>query len=108
MYSARYINAPDNLSQLFKADLVSNKCIKQIIAYIILCLALLTASIFGMNLFVVAIVIVVVLTIRVVITFSVAGNRAYQLSDTYTIADAIYVNIYACLRKLAKKRLVFK
>lgn len=104
IYSAKYTNAPNSISEKFQTDIITNKCVKQIVGYIILCLILLFECIIGINLDFVSIIALFILTIRMIVTFSITGNRTYQLSDTYRIADNIYPEIYSLLHKISNQR----
>lgn len=103
IYSARYVNAPNSLSEMFQNDIVTNKCIKRIIGYIILSLILLSENLLGVNIYICSVAVIFILTVRMIITFSLTGNRTYQLSDTYKIANSIYPEIYSLFMKASKR-----
>lgn len=108
IYSARYVNTPSSLAELYQRDIITNKCIRQIIGYIILDLILIVENISGVKLLIVTIVVMFILTARLIITYSLAGNRTYLLSDTYKIADSIYRSINSNIRKTSKSGFITK
>lgn len=104
IYSAKYTNAPNSLSRMFQEEIITNKCVNQIVGYIILCLILLFELIIEIDLYYISTIALFILTTRMIVTFSIAGNRTYQLSDTYRIADNIYPEIYSLLHKISNQR----
>ena len=40
-----------------------------------------------------------------VITFSVTGNRSYMLSDTFSVGDAKFQNLYNIIKKVSKRNI---
>lgn len=104
IFSARYTNAPKSLANTFRNDIVTNSCIKQIIGYIVVCILMLLECIIGVQLYWANILVLLFLTIRMVVAFSIAGNRTYVLSDTFRIADPYYARILASLKKVSNQR----
>lgn len=102
IFSAKYTNVPKNLAKLFQQDIVTNSCIKQIVGYIVFCTMLLFECAIDRNLCLASMVGLLFLTIRVVVTFSMAGNRSYALSDTFTIADLKFSDLYNTVKKVSK------
>jgi len=49
IFSAKYANAPDRLSQLFQRDIITNRCVRQIISYIVFCIILLGECVVGIG-----------------------------------------------------------
>ena len=104
IFTAKYTNAPQSLANTFRNDIVTNSCIKQIIGYIVICIIMLLECIIGIQLYWGNILVLLFLTIRMVITFSITGNRTYVLSDTFRIADRHYAGIVASLKKISNQR----
>lgn len=104
IFSAKYTNAPKSLASTFRNDIVTNSCINQILGYIVICIIMLLECIIGTQLYWGTIFVVLFLTIRMVITFSITGNRTYVLSDTFRIADPHYIRIGASLKKISNQR----
>lgn len=104
IFSATYTNAPKSLANTFRNDIVTNSCIKQIIGYIVICIVMLLECIAEVKLYWISILALLFLTLRMVITFSITGNRAYALSDTFQIANLHYTKIGTCLRKISNQK----
>ncbi len=99
IYSQKYSNAPESISNAFHRDVLTNKCIKQITGYIVYsasllveCLAIRCPSFVSMGM-------LMILIVRAVITFSITRNRTYQLSDSYRLASNIYPYVCSCIDK---------
>ena len=99
IYSQKYSNAPESISNVFHRDILTNKCIKQITGYIVYsafllieCIAIRCPSFISM-------VVLIILIVRSVITFSITRNRTYQLSDSYRLSLNIYPNVCSCIDK---------
>ena len=102
IFSAKYSNVPQNLARLFQQDIVTNSCIKQIVGYIVFCTIILLECAVGLNLYLMTMIGLLLLTIRVVVTFSLAGNRSYVLSDTFSIADIKFRDLYNTVKNVSK------
>lgn len=105
IYSTKYANAPTNLAAIFQRDIITNKCVQQIVGYIILCLILLGECIFHINISYISLVAVLTLTIRIIVSFSIAGNRTNMLSNTYQISESIYSEIVSALKYVSGKKI---
>lgn len=103
IFSSKYTNAPESISKLYQQDILTNKCIKQIVGYITLCIVLLVVCISKTDFYYATVGLLLFLTIRTIITFSVAGNRAYDFSNTYRIADLVYPELYSSIKKLSNR-----
>lgn len=105
IYSSKYANAPDTVSTAFQNDKLTKRCISTIIDYIVfgfiviveillncpLCFGTVLATIFG--------------SIVVIISYSIAGNRAYRLSDVYNVADDSYVLLHRIIAHNLDKKI---
>lgn len=107
IYSTRYLNAPNSLSKMFEHDIVTNRCIKQIISYIIFVLILIFEVLLGIKYGICSIILVVILTISVIVSFALTGNRSYQLSDTYMIGYVLYPEIYSIVKNMTKNNFLY-
>lgn len=103
IYSAKYTNAPESLAQTFRNDIVTNSCIKEIIGYVIICIILLFGCIIKIDFSICSIVLLLFLTLRMVIAFSITGNRTYTLSNTFQLANFHYLRIETILRKVTNR-----
>ena len=104
IFSAKYTNAPKRLANTFKNDIITNSCIKQIIGYIVICIILLFECIIGIRLCLFSIFTLLFLTIHMVVTFSITGNRTYTLSDTFQMANPHYTRIETSIKKISNQR----
>lgn len=102
-YSTKYVNAPTNLATIFQRDIITNKCIQQIVGYIILCLVLLGESILHISISYVSLIAILIMTIRIIVVFSIAGNRINALSNTYQISENIYPEMITVLKRVSGK-----
>ena len=98
IFSAKYTNAPKSLSNSYKNDFVTNNCIKQIIGVILICRIMLLFCYAQSKFYWISGIVLTILTVRMVITFSLTGNRSYVLSDTFRIADTYFIRIKKVLR----------
>lgn len=87
IFSAKYSNVPSDLATLYQRDVITNSCINQIIRYIVVCSIFLFECVFEQPLGIASIIVLLFLTVQMVITFSVTGNRSYMLSDTFSVGD---------------------
>lgn len=105
IYSAQYINAPKTLSNAFKNDIVSNRCVKEIISYLVFCIFVILENLIGYDSNIITIVIVVLFTIYIIVSFSSVGNRSQQLANTFNISEMIYKDIYKIIKKISTNNL---
>lgn len=104
IYSSKYTNAPNTLSQTFQRDIITNKCLGQIIGYIILSLIMILECMLNIPVYYVSTIFYLFLTMRMIITFSVAGNRSYYFSDTFRIAGNLYPEIMRMIRRVSNQK----
>lgn len=102
MYATKYVNAPQNIAALFQLDVISNRCIKQIVGYIILCIISLGLFLFDIDISYLSIAFTLFQTIHIAVLFSIAGNRPNALSNTYQISHSIYSKIISIFKKFSK------
>lgn len=103
MFSSKYTNASERINRLYQADIVTNKCIKQILSYIAFCVCLLAVCILKIDFSGFTLCLLLYLTIRTTVTFSISGNRAYELSNTYRISDVLYPDLLHTIDKLSER-----
>lgn len=101
IYSVKYANAPVNLSLLFQRDIITNRCVRQIVGYIILCIIMLGELIFSITISYLSILAILVMTVRIIIIFSIAGSRSNQLSNTFQISKNIYREILPVFKHIS-------
>ena len=99
IYSSRYTNAPHNIAHAFQYDSLSRKCISGIVDYIVYCFLTILAIMMKTQISWVIVIVFMLRSITVVISYSIAGNRAYQLSDVYEVAADSYRILYRIITK---------
>lgn len=103
VFSAKYSNVPNQIARDFQNDIITQSAIKEIIGYIVVCILTLILCIAEVSLTWVSLSILAVLTIRMVVVFSISGTRTYNLSDTFRIADIHTNNINNAIKRISKK-----
>lgn len=93
IFTEKYSNAPKEIRNLFTNEMITNKNISNLINYIIISTLILAFYCIGITPWYVSIVIMFIFTIKIVITFSIIGNRTYEFSDTYSVSEPIYRQI---------------
>lgn len=103
VFSAKYCNVPKEIALDFQHDIITQSAIKEIIGYIVICTLSLILCIAEISVTWVSLSIIALLTIRMVVVFSIFGTRTYILSDTFRIADIHTNNIDNAIRKISKR-----
>ena len=103
VFSAKYSNVPKRIAYDFQYDIITQSAIKEIIGYIVICTLTLILCIAEISLTWVSLSIIALLTIRMVVVFSISGTRTYILSDTFRIADMHTNNIDNAIKKISKR-----
>lgn len=99
IYSSRYSNAPRIISDAFQHDRLIGRCISRIIDYIILSFIFLMLAVLKVDIGWAMVAIFIVFSVAVIVMYSVAGNRTYQLSDVYRVSDDVYLYLYYVINK---------
>lgn len=94
IYSSKYANAPEIISNEFQYDRLTQRCIRTIIDYIIFGFIIIIEILMGFPFCWGTVFATVLWSVIVIISYSIAGNRAYQLADVYNVADDSYVLLY--------------
>lgn len=105
IYTAIYTNASEKVSSAFHNDRLTQKCIGSIIDYIIFGFVVIAEFLLGFGLGWCTAVAIILWSIIVIISYSIAGNRAYQLADIYAIADDSYKSLDRVVSTHLKKDL---
>lgn len=103
VFSAKYANVPKQIASDFQYDIITQSAIKEIIGYIVTCTLMLILCIAEISVTWASLIIIALLTIRMVVVFSISGTRTYILSDTFRIADIHINNINNAIRKISKQ-----
>ncbi len=90
IYSSKYANAPETVSNAFQNDRLTQRCIGTIIDYIIFGFIVITEVLINCSLSFGTVFATILWSIIVIISYSIAGNRAYRLADVYSVADDSY------------------
>lgn len=105
IYSSRYANAPEKLSLAFQCDRLTQKCMFSIISFIIYGFTVIVESFLKLIIGWISIITIIIWAIYVVVSYSIAGNRTYQLSDVYRLADDSYNSLIKIIRNRLPKKL---
>lgn len=105
VYSSTYSNAPENISEAFQNDRLSRKCISGIIDYIEFGFFILIVIMMGIRTGLGLLAVFTVWSIYLIISYSLAGNRAYQLSNLYNIAADSHRVLYRVITKRLNHKL---
>ena len=102
IYSTVYINAPKQVSDFFYRDIVTNKSIKHIIAYIILNLIILIEHILSIAHSIISLLFMSVFIVYVITYYSITRNRSLQLSNSFSVAHIPYAIIYKSIKRVTQ------
>ena len=105
IYSSRYANAPRNIATAFQYDRLTRKCISGIIDYIIFGFIIIFIAMVESQISWVMVIVFILWSIAVIISYSIAGNRAYQLSDIYGVAADSNRILYRIISKRLNQKL---
>lgn len=103
IYSSKYANASAKVSSSFQYDKLTQKCIGTIINYIIFCFVVIAEALLDYSISWVTVLGIISWSFIVIISYSLAGNRAYQLADVYGVADDSYRLLYRIISGYIKK-----
>ena len=105
IYSSKYANAPAAVSNAFQYDRLTQRCISVIIDYIIFGFIVIVEILIDCSLSLGTVFTIILWSIVVIISYSVAGNRAYQLADVYSVADDSYRLLYRIISNNLNKKI---
>lgn len=105
IYSTKYSDAPKDIAQAFRNDKVTQKCIRILIDYIVFCFLVLSEILLGVALNWPTVIVVVIWSISVIISYSLAGNRPYRLSDIYAVTFDTHRALYKTIHKKLKTKI---
>lgn len=107
IYSSVYINAPTTLRNLFQHDHLISKNIKAISNYIILGFIFIGNSYINVNVGIITLSFWIIYSVRIVLTYSLSGNRSYELTDSFILVNNIYKTFDKIFRRVSSKRKIF-
>lgn len=105
IYSTRYVNAPVIISNAFHYDKLNRKCVSGIVDYITFGFIILSVMAMGRNIGWFVVAISAIFSVGVIVSYTIAGKRSYQLSDIYSIADDSNRVLYRVISKGLNKEL---
>ncbi len=105
IYSTRYINAPKIIATAFQYDILIRKCVSSIVDYIAFGFVILSATMVKLDISWGVVITSALWSVAVIASYSIAGNRAYQLSDIYSIADDSNRILYRIISKRLNQKM---
>ncbi|CEK29992.1 type II restriction enzyme methylase subunits [[Clostridium] sordellii] len=90
IFTEKYSNAPREIRNLFTNDLIINKNIHNVTRYMVISIMILALNSIGISPGYITVIVMIVSTVKVIITFSIIGKRTYEFSDTYSVSQSIY------------------
>lgn len=105
IYSLRYANAPRNIAMAFQYDRLTRRCISGIVDYIIFGFLVIFVAMVVPQISWAVVTVFILWSIVVIVSYSIAGNRAYQLSDVYGVAADSNRILYRIISKRLNQKL---
>lgn len=105
VYSTRYSNAPEKIAIAFQYDRLTVKCMNGIIGFIIYGTIILVELMLGWNVGYISGGALIIWSLVVVISFGIAGNRTYQLSDVFKVSDDVFILLNRIVAKDLNKNI---
>jgi len=105
IYSSKYANAPETVSNAFQNDRLTKRCIGTIIDYIIFGFIVIAEILINCPVSFGTVFATIFWSIMVIISYSIAGNRAYRLSDVYSVADDSYMLLHRIIAHNLDKKI---
>ena len=103
IYSTRYANAPEKVALAFQRDWLTRRSISSIISYIISGMAVIIEVLLGCAVGWASVALLVSRLVYLLVAYGIAGNRSYQLSYVYHVADDSYRILFIIIRKRLKQ-----
>ncbi|BAK48477.1 type II restriction enzyme methylase subunits [Clostridium sp. SY8519] len=105
VYSTRYANAPEKIAIAFQYDKLTVTCLNAISGFIIYGTIVLVELLLGYKVGWGSVGILIIWSILVVLSFGITGNRIYQLSDIFRVADDSHILLERVVSKNLKQEL---
>lgn len=87
VYSNQYANSPNQIRLLFEKEITTNNAIAKLNHYIILSILLIFLMIINIKVWYFSIFVMIIKTIRIIINFTILGNKIYEFSDEYNVLE---------------------
>lgn len=105
IYSTRYASAPKKISIAFQYDWLTMKGLNFITNFIIFGTIILVKLLLRYNVGLLSGSFLIFWSLLVVISFGITGNRIYQLSDVFRVADDAYIFLERIVTKQLKREI---
>lgn len=102
IFSSKYVNAPQQISNLFRDDLINSKSIKSIANYMIFSIIVIISNLLYDNIGVITIAIDFILAIYMIVSYVYIGKRILTMSNTYSVSESIYHSFFREFKKLSQ------
>ena len=99
VYTTKFSEAPKKISDAFQNDQLTQKCIGKLIQYIIYGIIVIAEILFNTRICWATAITILIWSIMVIVSYCLAGNRTYQLSNIYSVADDTYRSIDRTIHK---------
>lgn len=99
IYSSKYSDAPNILSNAFRNDKKTVKGINSIINSMIYSTCILIGMLMGVNIGWITVIVFVLLSLKVIISYGIIGKRTYYLSDIFRVSE----DTHTCLNQIICK-----
>ena len=105
IFSSKYVNAPQQISNLFRDDLINSKSIKSITNYMIFSIIVITSNLLFNNIGITTVAINFILAIYMIVSYVYIGKRILTMSNAYSVAEVIYHSFFREFKKLSNSRI---
>lgn len=108
VFSSKYINAPHQISELFKNDLLNSNSILSITNYIVYSITVILFNLLSFDIGVITISINLAMAIYMVVSYVFIGKHILSMSDTYSVATSVYRDILRDIKKITNSNMFIK
>lgn len=108
VFSSKYANAPQQLSNLFRDDLINSKSIKSITNYMIFSMIVIISNLLYKNIGIATVAVNFILAIYMIVSYVYIGKRILTMSNTYSVSESVYHNFIRDLKKLSHSHIFRK
>lgn len=107
IYSSIYINAPTTLRNLFQNDNLIRRNINSISSYMILGFVFIGSFYINTNIGFFTLLFWIVYSVIIVLTYSLSGNRSYDLTDSFILVNNIYYILDRSFKRVSSNKKVY-
>lgn len=105
IYSTKYSSAPESISRAFQNDQLTKRCILSLVEYIVFGFVIILEIILGKTFSWPTLIVTIVWSIMVIISFCLVGNRTYKLSDVYAVTLDAQRSLYKTINQRLKSNM---